>query len=66
MFYHPEGESYYLNNRKQHSNQKYRDDHYSSESKQYGNHQQRENWSVNGGDSRNYFRSQVNRRWNRD
>ena len=61
MFYHPKGESYHLNDRKQDSKHKYREDHYSSKGKQYGNYQQKVN--RDSGESRQYGNYQQRGNW---
>ena len=63
---HKYREDHYSSIGKQYGIYKQKVNRVSGESKQYGNYKQRENWSVNGGDSRNYFRAEVHRRWNRD
>ena len=55
MFYHPKGEDWYLNDRKQNIDQNMREGWYSSEGKQYGNYQQRVNrFSGEGKQHGNY------------
>ena len=61
MYYHPKGESYHLKDRKQNSNHRYRDDHYSSTGNQYGNYQQKVNRIS--GESKQYGNYQQRENW---